>query len=73
MNRTWPLLAALAAAWLATGCSSRYWYTAVQAAQHERCERRPSAEDRRRCRAETAPDADRHERERAAARGAARP
>ena len=55
-----------------TGCSTAFWYTQVQGAQYDKCENLPSAEDRRRCKAETYPDEDKYKREREAARGASK-
>jgi hypothetical protein len=43
-----------------TACSTSFWYTQVQAAQYAKCEQLGSAEDRRRCKAETYPDDDKY-------------
>ena len=50
-----------------SGCSTSFWYTQVQAAQYEKCEKLASAEDRRRCKAETSKDKEAYDKERKAA------
>ncbi|MDP3222414.1 MAG: hypothetical protein Q8M96_04685 [Rubrivivax sp.] len=55
--------ALFALSWL-SGCSTSFWYTQIQAAQYEKCERLASAEDRRRCKAETSIDKERYDKER---------
>ena len=55
-----------------SACSSSFWYTQIQGAQYDKCDRLDSYEDRRRCKAETYPDKDKYDREREATRGAAK-
>ncbi len=45
-------------------CSASFWYTQVQAAQSEKCEKLVNMEDRRRCKAETSIDKERYDKER---------
>ena len=54
------------------GCSSSFWYTQVQGAQYDKCEKLSSSEDRRRCKSETYPDEDKYKKEREAAMGASK-
>jgi len=51
-----------------TACSTDYWYHYFQSEQYDKCDKLPSAEDRRRCRDETYPDKDKYDKQREAAR-----
>ncbi len=51
-----------------TGCSTSFWYTQVQTAQYDQCNKLTHPEDRRRCTAETYPDPDKYAKERAKTR-----
>ena len=55
---------------LLAGCSTSFWYTQIQGAQYDKCERLQSPDDRRRCKAETYPNEDRYRKQREAARSA---
>lgn len=50
------------------GCSTSFWYTQVQAAAYEKCEKLANAGDRGRCKQETYPDEDKYRKERQAAK-----
>ena len=64
------LIAALTAtSGLLAGCSTSFWYTQVQAAQYDNCEKLPGSEDRRRCKAETYPDHDKYSKQHESAKG----
>ena len=56
---------------LLAGCSTSFWYTQIQGAQYDKCERLQSPEDRRRCKAETYPDQERYRKQREAAKSEA--
>lgn len=51
-----------------SACSTGYWYDYFQSAQYDKCEKLPSAEDRRRCKADTDPDKDNYDKQREAAK-----
>ncbi|HEU5295984.1 MAG TPA: hypothetical protein VFU71_14475 [Burkholderiaceae bacterium] len=65
------VLAALVVAML-SACTSSFWYTQIQGAQYDKCDKLAAAEDRRRCRAETQPDKDKYDKDREATRGASK-
>jgi len=47
------------------GCSTSFWYTAVQGAAYERCESIHDADERARCKSANFPDEERFRKERA--------
>lgn len=55
-----PILVATVA-----GCSTSFWYTAVQGAAHERCESIKDAAERSRCKSANYPDEEKYKKERA--------
>ena len=50
------------------GCSTSFWYTAVQGAAYERCESIPDADERARCKSTNYPDEEKYKKERAPTR-----
>ena len=46
------------------GCSTAFWYTAVQGAAYERCESIKDAAERARCKSANYPDEEKYEKER---------
>ena len=49
------------------GCSTSFWYTAVQGAAYERCESISDADERSRCKSANYPDEEKYNKERAGA------
>jgi F0F1-type ATP synthase membrane subunit b/b' len=49
------------------GCSTSFWYTAVQGAAHERCESIKDAAERARCKSANFPDEEKYKKERSPA------
>jgi len=47
------------------GCSTSFWYTAVQGAACERCESIQDADERTRCKSANLPDEEKYKKERA--------
>jgi len=47
------------------GCSTSFWYTAVQGAAYERCESIQDADERARCKSANFPDEEKFRKERA--------
>jgi hypothetical protein len=55
---------ALTLATLCAGCSTSFWYTQIQGAQYDKCDKLQDAESRRRCREATFPDKDKYDKDR---------
>jgi uncharacterized protein YceK len=50
-----------------SGCSTSFWFTAVQGSAYERCESIKDADERARCKSANYPDEERYRKERASA------
>jgi hypothetical protein len=57
----WMVVAAL------PGCTTSFWYTAVQGAAYERCESIQDAAERSRCKSANYPDEEKYKKERSPA------
>ena len=49
------------------GCSTSFWYTAVQGAAYERCESIKDADERSRCKGANFPEEEKYKKDRASA------
>jgi hypothetical protein len=67
MTRFPALFLSIVVATLA-GCSTSFWYTAVQGAAYERCESIKDADERARCKSANYPDEEKYKKERSPAR-----
>jgi hypothetical protein len=64
MTRVQALFLSVAVAAL-PGCSTSFWFTAVQGAAYERCESIKDADERSRCKSVNYPDEEKYKKERA--------
>ena len=64
MTRYQALFLSIVAA-MSAGCTTSFWYTAVQGSAYERCESLQDAAERSRCKSANFPDEEKYKKERA--------